>query len=447
MRNAARDGRPAWWRSVLSAGALFVDWASWPLRRAWSSPDALDRYALVHMGSAAGDTLVAIALADTVFFSIPVEEAQLKVALYLALTMAPLAIAGPMLVPLLDRAGPRRAISVAAAAGRAAVALYAASQIDGLLLFPTAFLLLVLSRVHLVTKNGLTMAYAGTEEGLVRANARLARMAIAGALLAAVPGLAAVKLGGGEAVMYLAAGTFAVDVALNLRLPHPPTRRVLGEVGPRGRLAALAAPAIGAAGLRAASGFLLFLFAFALRREGQPASWYVVLAGSALVGGFLADVLAPRLPRGLREEGVVVGSLVAAGAAAFVGYQVFSLPVLAAFGLVAGAATEFGRLAFQSLMQRAAPGGAHGRVFVRYEVVFQLAWVAGAFVPALLPLGFRDGVLLLTGLYVAIVLSYLAQPYVGRRRLEARLEAESAEAPPDRGDRRSPRSHRPSDRS
>ncbi len=39
-------------------------------------------------------------------------------------------------------------------------------------------------------------------------------------------------------------------------------------------------------------------------------------------------------------------------------------------------------------------------MFVRYEVVFQLAWVAGAFVPALLPIDFRLGILILAALYV-----------------------------------------------
>ncbi len=41
-------------------------------------------------------------------------------------------------------------------------------------------------------------------------------------------------------------------------------------------------------------------------------------------------------------------------------------------------------------MQRLAPGGSYGRVFVRYEVLFQLAWVGGALIPALAPIDFRE---------------------------------------------------------
>ena len=48
---------------------------------------------------------------------------------------APLAVAGPFLVPLLDRAGPRRVISFAAALGRAVVCLVAAPRFDTVLLF------------------------------------------------------------------------------------------------------------------------------------------------------------------------------------------------------------------------------------------------------------------------------------------------------------------------
>src|SRR5207247_984184 len=96
-------------------------WATHPIVRMWDSHDPLDAYGLAHMASAAGDALVALALADSVFFSIKPNAARAHVALYLGLTMAPLAVAGPLLVPLLDRGGFRRAISFCAADGRAAL--------------------------------------------------------------------------------------------------------------------------------------------------------------------------------------------------------------------------------------------------------------------------------------------------------------------------------------
>jgi hypothetical protein len=41
-------------------------------------------------------------------------------------------------------------------------------------------------------------------------------------------------------------------------------------------------------------------------------------------------------------------------------------------------------------------------VFVRYEVSFQLAWVAGALLPALLPIPFRAGVAVLAVYYLGL---------------------------------------------
>src|SRR5207244_2580505 len=215
--------------------------------------------------------------------------------------------------PLLDRAGARRVVSAGAAAGRALAALYAATHTSSLLLFPAVFLVLVLSKVHSVTKNGLVAAYADRSETLIAANAQLGRVAAVAVALVAGPAVLALKLGGAPLVLYLSAATYAMSALLNLRLPRP--RRLGGDAVP--------------------------------------------------------------------------SSSVLAGAAAVFPSSTYGLPSLALFALLAGGATEIGRLAFQSLMQREAPGGVWGRVFVRYEVAFQLAWVAGALVPAMISIPFR----------------------------------------------------------
>jgi hypothetical protein len=202
--------------------------------------------------------------------------------------------------------------------------------------------------------------------------------------------------------MVLAGIVYSICALVTLRLPHPRVRTEPKPLGRRGRIPILTGPALGATGMRAATGFILFLSAFAIRREGFPSTWFAAMAISAALGGFLADLLAPRLPETLREEFIVVGCTVAAGLGAFFAFQAFSLPVLTIFALTAGAATELGRLAFQSLMQAHAPEGALGRVFVRYEVMFQLAWVAGALGPAVLPIDFKEGMLIMAGFYLAL---------------------------------------------
>jgi hypothetical protein len=67
-------------------------------------------------------------------------------------------------------------------------------------------------------------------------------------------------------------------------------------------------------------------------------------------------------------------------------------------------------------MQTLAPGGAHGRVFVRYEVIFQLAWVAGALVPAMISIDFRVAFLILAALYLVAGIGYLTPDILARRR-------------------------------
>src|SRR5207237_2865660 len=106
---------------------------------------------------------------------------------------------------MLDRWGRPRAIAFLAASGRAALARYAAPRFDTLLLFPLAFLLLVLSKVNGITRNGLVMGYAPAADGLVRANERLSRLGVIGGLVASVPGVVILKLGGAGGVLVLAA--------------------------------------------------------------------------------------------------------------------------------------------------------------------------------------------------------------------------------------------------
>lgn len=426
---AGRPKRIPLWQLALYGLSSLARGAVHPFVRMWRSTDPIDSYALNHFTSVAGDAMLAIALADSVFFSLPVGEAKLRVAAYLGIMMLPLALAGPLLVPLLDRAGPRRLIAFASAAGRAAIAIYAAPRFDTLVLFPTALALLVLSKVHGITKNGLTIAYAGPGDGLMQANARLGRIAAVGAVLAAPIAFAAIRLGDSTAAIYAAAAVYAASALLTLRLPHPGVQpkqpKQPRSVGRRGAVPALAVPAVGAVGMRAASGFLLFLLAFSLREEEAPVYWFAVLAGAGVVGTFIADVVAPRVPRTTREEAVVIASVSAAGIGAVLAFELFGLPLLTVFALVAGAATEFGRLAFQSLMQRHAPPGAQGRVFVRYEVMFQLAWVAGAFAPVVLSIDFRVGILILAAFY-----GVLGVGTVLRARARARAEAPPPTLPP-----------------
>src|SRR5262249_23759622 len=53
----------------------------------------------LHAASCAGDTLVALGLAGTIFFSVPAGEARGRVALYLFVTMLPFVLLAPVVGP------------------------------------------------------------------------------------------------------------------------------------------------------------------------------------------------------------------------------------------------------------------------------------------------------------------------------------------------------------
>ncbi len=229
------------------------------------------RLALTHVLMTAGDTLFAVSLAGSLFFSISPTAAKDKVLLYLLLTMGPFAVVAPGLGPLVDRSrGARRAMVVASAVGRAALCPFLARDIHSLLLFPEAFLMLVLSKVYLVTKGALVPEIAALEvaegpratEGvtsvgepdrfdptgrlpddtppygtpmihvddpvtgeeriepdLATMNARLGLLASLAGFVFALPALGILKLAGAPGVLWADLFVFVAAVAAGLRLP------------------------------------------------------------------------------------------------------------------------------------------------------------------------------------------------------------------------------------
>jgi hypothetical protein len=245
------------------------------------------RLALTHVLMTAGDTLFAVSLAGSLFFSISPTAAKDKVILYLLLTMGPFAVVAPALGPVIDRSrGARRAMVVSSAVGRALLCPFLARDIHSLLLFPEAFAMLVLSKVYLVTKGALVPEMAalgmldeagpaaghepgpavrgpgaGTEAAragpdptppyglpliriedpatgdptvepdLATLNARLGLLASLSGFVFAVPAVLILKLGGAASVIWVAIAVFAAAAAAGVRLPVP------GRTGRGGRAA------------------------------------------------------------------------------------------------------------------------------------------------------------------------------------------------------------------
>lgn len=343
------------------------------------------RLARAHALSSAGDALVAIGLAGSLFFSISPEAARGKVALYLALTMAPFALVSPLLGPLLDRQqGSRRAVLVGSIAGRAVVCFLMSRHLHGLLLFPEAFAALVLGKGYAVAKAALVPAVVDDPGELVQANAKLTLISAATGFAAAGPGVLAYQFGG-EWVLGLAAVTFAVGVGFGLQIPRaaspaPPTAAERAELRGTGVLLAAAAMAV----LRGLVGFLAFLLAFYLRADDAPAWWFGVVIAASGLGAVSGAVLAPPVRRWLREERILLGCLVAVALCGLLALQAGGRPAGAMLAFAMGVAASAGRLCFDAIVQRDAPDADKGRSFARFETRFQLAWVLGALVPVAL---------------------------------------------------------------
>lgn len=377
------------------------------------------RLARTHALSVAGDAMVTVALAGSLFFSIDPTDARWRVLLYLALTMAPFAVVAPFIGPLLDKGrGGRRWVVVAANGVRVGVCVAMISGIDNLLLFPEAFAVLVLGKTYAVARASLVPTVVATDAELVEANSKLQLISGIVAFVAGVPaGIISLVAGlfsdsdvaGSQAVLVVAALVFAAATAASLGIPSSTVAPVATtdseRVELRGIGILLAASAMGL--IRAIVGFLTFLLAFDLRTGGAP-TWHfgVVLAGSG-VGALVGSSVAPILRRSMTEErmlslvlGVTVGmAVLASWMGGLTGAAVLSATV--------GGISTSGKLAFDSLVQRDAPDADRGRSFARFETRFQMLWVGGALVPVIIDLPARVGFLVIAGTAGFALFTYL----------------------------------------
>jgi hypothetical protein len=428
--------------------------------RASRSGRPLDRLAWVHAVSTLGDALVAVALAGTLFFAVPVAAARPRVALYLLLTVAPFAVVAPLLGRLLDgRRGAGRLALAAAMALRAALAALAVSRTESLLLYPLAFGLLVCSRAHGISRTAMVpelLDPEGTRDqrDLVAVNGRMARVAALGGTAGALLGVGLDRLFG-NGVLYAAALTFTAGTVLALSLPrhraastHSGVRRVPrwgsvadrvegrrristapgGDVGrihsdPMVRRTARLARPPGRVRLarsantsvRAVGGFTLFLLAFELRRQGVGTAGLGLLLAGVGVGGVVGAFLLPRAARLVREDGLLAGGLLLCGTTAWLLAGRVGTAAAAVGGLAMGAGIAAARLGFESLVQREVPPAARGTAITRAETTFQLAWVAGAVLPVAFPLPITPS-LLVAGLGCLVAATTYTVGLLRRRR-------------------------------
>jgi hypothetical protein len=367
------------------------------------------RLARTHALLVAGDAAAAVALAGSLFFDAEVTEARGKVALYLLLTLAPFSLVAPLIGPAIDRmAGGRRLMVVGSAVGRSLLALLLVANLDGFVLYPLAFGLLVLGKAYAVSKSALVPTVVTDDAQLVEANSRLGVIGGIVGVVAAVPALL-LKLAGASFPMAMAALAFGAGAIAAWRLPHRAVASEPEAASERAELRAfgIVLSASAMAFLRATVGFLVFHIAFWFRGDDIGLWWLGVVAAGSAVGTLAGNAIGPSLRRAMREERILVACLgVTALAGAVTGVVGGALPA-AVLAVTVGAGAAAGRLAFDAIVQRDAPDANQGRAFARFETRFQLAWVTAAFVPVIVPIPGDLGLVFVGLLAAAALGSYL----------------------------------------
>lgn len=381
--------------------------------------------AITQVFSTASDTLVALGLAGTLFFSVPSAEARGNVALYLLLTVAPFAIIGPGLGRLLDRTPvATRTVLVIAALGRGILAAALIGSTQSLWLYPAAFGLLVLSRVHSITRNSLLPLALDAPRALVAANARLAWIGVLAGAVAAAAGFGALYLLDANGPLALAALTAVTAGLFGRRLPEPDSEASRSaRAGPfvklhlqrNVRLAQMAT-----AGVRAFNGFLLLLLAFELQQADAGLLDFGALLAAAGTGFAIASRIVPAAERRIREEPMVVAALALTAGAAFGAGLWFGLVAAGMLAGAAGIAWGVAKLAFDGLLQSTVPARRRGAAFTRSETWFSVAWVLGAILPTAIPMPVTLGLALVgfgaLGAQIVYVGALLVPPGERRRR-------------------------------
>ncbi len=423
-------------RNAVSSGSKAARDGTARLRRVAGAQGAgesgLSRLIELNAVNAAADVLVAIALADTLFFSVATSEARSRIALYLVLTMAPFAVVAPVIGPFLDRFrhGRRWAIGTTTAVrGFLCWVMAGAVLAENVWLYPAAFGCLVASKAFVVTRAAAVPRLLPEGVALVTANSRVSMAAVIGAAVAAPIGVAFAVIGS-DWPLRLAFLAYAAATVQAILLPS----RVDSAAGEgsaslrEGRTRPGAAYRVGGAvvralranaALRAFSGFLTFFLAFMLREDpvaGLDDALAIALVAAAAWAGSTAGTSVGATARARDPDRLVLALVALAAAAAVLTAILWGLVTVVLVALVAGFGQQLGRLSLDAVVQRDVPERVRASAFARSDTALQLAWVLGGGLGIVLPLIPQLGMgIAAAGLLAGLVAAQRAPARTGRR--------------------------------
>ena len=334
----------------------------------------------------AGDTAMAVALADSLFLSISPDAARTKVLLFLAVSMAPFAVVAPLVGPFVDRMkGGQRMVVVLVGVLRAFVLVGMASSLDSLTLFPLAFAALILGKTYAIAKSAIVPTTVNDESKFVESNSKLGQISGITGFVVAGP-VAALQLIDTRAALGLGVIAFLAASLNAYRLPKMAIQVGQSDAREEEELhsPSIVAASIAMRTLRFAVGFMFFHLAFWLRQEIAGTAWFGLAIGLSGLATLGANFAGPYLRRRMRVEMMLFASLVFVVLIAL--FATWYDRVVGGIVLVAAvnAAAAIGRLAFEATVQRDAPDANRGKVFARFETQNQIAWVCGGLIPVII---------------------------------------------------------------
>lgn len=181
----------------------------------------LARMTELHASHTAGDTIMTLALAGTLFFNPQTAQARSDVATFLLLTMIPFVLVAPFIGPLLDRFSHGRRWAIGTTLALRAFLCWVLGEAittDSSWLFPAALGCLVASRAYTITRAAAVPRLLPPGTTLVRANSRVSMAGVVGAVVGGALGGAAM-LAGPAWALRLAFVVFVVGTVQAIRLP------------------------------------------------------------------------------------------------------------------------------------------------------------------------------------------------------------------------------------
>ena len=352
---------------------------------------ALQRLKRTHSLMTAGETAMAIALADSLFLSVSPDAARGKIILFLAVSMAPFTVISPLIGPRIDRLkGGHRMVVILVGIMRALV-LIGISQvvqskeiIPSLGLYLLVFSSMILGKTYAIAKSAIVPSTVKYEDDLVSANSKLGQVAgITGFVVALPVGLLQLisptaALGFG-ALAYLFASLNAYRLPKVAIASQPPQKIEIEELHSASIVNTGNAMRI----LRGCVGFMFFHLAFWLRGEVAGTAWFGFALGMIGIAVLSANTVSPFLKRQMRESMMMLSALLAVAVSGIIAAwydRVVGGILLAA---IVNAAGTIGKLAFDSTVQSDAPDANRGRAFAKFETQNQLAWVIGGIIPVI----------------------------------------------------------------